>query len=101
MKHLIEKALQEEKARAANGNPSTAVAVLERLLSERWMPEKGEEYWFIYGIDGVWKWTWEGDETDFEIYSGLGVYKTKEEAEAMLQLLIKVAQGEAVVVDKE
>lgn len=34
MKELIEKVLEEERERAARGEASTAIAVLERLLGE-------------------------------------------------------------------
>ena len=51
-------------------------------MSERWMPEYGETYYFVDSLGHVSSYTWEGDSVDCECYEFGNCFKTEAEAKA-------------------
>lgn len=71
---------------------------LEVIKPKRWLPEIGDEYYYIGDSPIRWKSEWCGYDIDFLRRSTTGVFKTPEESGAMLakiQALVTSEIGEA------
>lgn len=62
-----------------------AWADIEKPKKKRWKPELEEKYWAILGRGYIREDIWGGYNVDSSARESLGLYKTKEEAEAMFQ----------------
>lgn len=67
---------------------------IEEISDKPWEPKVGENYWTIDGRVNPISFTWEDDEMDRMYTNGMGVYPTKEAAEAMAKKLIAFVKQE-------
>lgn len=63
---------------------------LIKLVEEKWVPEKGDDYWLINSEGTIVSSYYENDSTDEFRLSVGNIYKTKEEAEAYKHKLINL-----------
>ena len=58
--------------------------LIEGTLTVKWVPEKGETYYFPdYKVSSlVYSWEWREDKMDKSVAQNVGIYKTLEEARA-------------------
>lgn len=72
-------------------------------MSERWMPESGETYYFVTSLGYVGGYNWTNDSTDCLSYKVGNCFKTKKEAEAaaekVKELLLKLHDNDEKLQD--
>lgn len=72
-----------EEAEAALANLNVDLGVSEENAGP-WLPEYGETCWTVSFAE-VTKWTWRGEETDYELWARGLLFRTREEADAVLE----------------
>ena len=65
-------------------------AVNKRIVEYRWQPKDGEDYYVINTLFKVLRFTWQSYSFDFDLLKSGNCFKTKEEAEAKANEIIKI-----------
>lgn len=65
----------------------------KRLIDLKWKPEIDETFWFISGNNRILSLKWNNSHTDNEFFDFGNCFKTKEEAEAMVEKIKKLLKG--------
>lgn len=66
----------------------------KRLVKYRWKPGMGEIFWVVSGNSHIVSYDWNDSPTDNEFFNFGNCFKTKEEAEAMVEKIRKLMKGE-------
>lgn len=64
--------------------------VNKRIVEYRWQPKDGEDYYVINTLFKVLRFTWQSYSFDFDLLKSGNCFKTKEEAEAKANEIIKI-----------
>lgn len=78
---------------AKPGPSSCDWPILRKKTKGKWKPERGDLYWWVAAIDccpSVYRCAWQDDETDADCMELGNCFKTEEEAEQMLDKILKV-----------
>lgn len=66
----------------------------KQLVTYRWKPGMGEIYWVVFANSNIVPYKWYNDSIDNNYFDFGNCFKTKEEAEAMVEKIIKLLKGE-------
>lgn len=76
-----------------NGPTVSSFPIIRKKTKKKWKPETGDLYWWVAAIDccpSVCGCAWADDETDADCMKIGNCFKTEEEAEQMLDKILKV-----------